>query len=161
MRQSTILTTLTTAALCLTSTTALSQTSAQYNRKFWNGAGVGRLNLDQASLDKWLCKYDMVLVERIQGKPKTSSGLYVPEQELPRLHLARVLSMGPGREEENGMITAMPNFKVGDVVVLKDPWGIGPKDEETSDGRKLSYAMAKNIAAVLDGSLIPEAVDEE
>ena len=59
-----------------------------------------------------------------------------------------VLSMGPGREEENGKIAPMPHIKVGDYVIAKNPWGIGPKDEETADGKKLSFMRAQDIAAV-------------
>ena len=129
-------------------------------KKDWKGgAGVGRLVLDD-KVDSWKCKYDMVLVERIQGKAKKESGLFVPDDELPKLHLCKVLSMGPGREEENGMIAPMPDISVGDVVIAKNPWGIGPKDEETADGRKLSFMRAQDIAAVVSGGLV-EQQDEE
>ena len=67
-----------------------------------------------------------------------------------------VISMGPGREEENGRIAPMPNIKPGDVVIAKNPWGIGPKDEETPDGRKLSFMRSQDIAAVVEGKLLEE-----
>lgn len=153
---------ITTAALLLISSfsdnvSAMSQTAAEYNRKYYGGAGVGRLNLDQgAKLEKWECKYDILLVERIQGKPKTDTGLFVPEEELPKFHIAKVLSMGSGREEENGLVAPMPHCKVNDLVICKNPWGIGPKDEETPDGKKLSYIKGVDIAAVITGELLPE-----
>ena len=53
-------------------------------RKYYGGAGVGRFTLDDGD---WECLYDMFLVERIQGKPKTQSGLFVPQDDLPTLHL--------------------------------------------------------------------------
>ena len=56
-------------------------------KKFYGGAGVGRFTLDDG--ESWLCAYDMVLVERIQGKPKTEAGLFVPEEDMPKLHLCR------------------------------------------------------------------------
>ena len=59
---------------------------------FKGGAGVGRLVLDgdgTPSLEQWNCKYDMVLVERIQGRPPADSGLFVPRENLPKLHLCR------------------------------------------------------------------------
>jgi co-chaperonin GroES (HSP10) len=65
-----------------------------------------------------------------------------------------VISIGPGREEENGRIADMPDMKVGDVVVAKNPWGIGPKDEETDSGKKLSFMRSQDIAAVLDGKFL-------
>mmetsp|Transcript_18341 Transcript_18341/g.25870 ORF Transcript_18341/g.25870 Transcript_18341/m.25870 type:complete len:161 (-) Transcript_18341:193-675(-) len=123
------------------------------------GAGVGRLVLDDKMIKEGAvqCHYDMVLVERIQGKPKTESGLFVPDEDQPRLHLCKVLSMGSGREEENGIVAPMPEgMKVGDIVIAKNPWGIGPKDEETPDGKKLSFMRSQDIAAIIEGGLLPE-----
>jgi len=57
------------------------------SKKYYGGAGVGRFSLDDGT--EWKCAYDMVLVERIQGKPKTESGLFVPQEDLPKLHLCR------------------------------------------------------------------------
>jgi hypothetical protein len=56
-------------------------------KKYYGGAGVGRFTLDDG--ESWQCAYDMVLVERIQGKPKTQGGLFVPEEDMPKLHLCR------------------------------------------------------------------------
>mmetsp|Transcript_25248 Transcript_25248/g.45712 ORF Transcript_25248/g.45712 Transcript_25248/m.45712 type:complete len:174 (-) Transcript_25248:257-778(-) len=122
---------------------------------FRGGAGVGRMILDD-DYASWECKYDMVLVERIQGKAKKESGLFVPDDNLPKLHLCKVISIGPGREEENGLISPMPDIQPGDVVVAKNPWGIGPKDEETTDGKKLSFMRGQDIAAKIDGKLLAE-----
>lgn len=132
--------------------------SARPPKKYYGGAGVGRLVLDQKAgkENTWSCHYDMVLVERIQGRPPTESGLFVPQEDLPKLHLCKVLSLGTGREEENGRIAPMPDIKVGDVVVAKNPWGIGPKDEETVDGKKLSFMRSQDIAAVVTGGLVAE-----
>lgn len=117
---------------------------------------MGRFVLDSEADSGWQTLYDMVLVERIQGKPKTETGLFVPDETLPKLHLCRVLSVGSGREEENGLIAPMPDIQIGDVVVAKNPWGIGPKDEETANGKKLSYMRAQDIAAKITGGLVPE-----
>jgi len=153
------------AALMATSSDALSSMadpssarSINPKKDFKGGAGVGRLVFDNdgSKVEDWECKYDMVLVERIQGRPKTDSGLFVPRENLPKLHLCRVISMGPGREEENGRIAPMPNIKRGDVVIAKNPWGIGPKDEETTDGKKLSFMRSQDIAAVVEGTLLEE-----
>lgn len=99
MKQSSPLAAVTTIlALAASGVTSLSTPMADpsaarsMNRQvdFKGGAGVGRLVLaDGTSLDKWECKYDMVLVERIQGRPKTESGLFVPRENLPKLHLCR------------------------------------------------------------------------
>jgi hypothetical protein len=69
-----------TLAALLTSTTALSSpsSSGQAPQKFYGGFGVGRLTMDDSSTQSVVCHYDMVLCERIQGRPKTTSGLFVP-----------------------------------------------------------------------------------
>ena len=59
------------------------------------------------------------------------------------------------------MIAPMPDIKVGDIVIAKNPWGIGPKDEETASGKKLSFMRAQDIAAVVTGGLLPEEGVEE
>ena len=75
---------------CASPTNALAGAPGQSapTKKFFGGAGVGRFTLDGNS-EKWKCAYDMILVERIQGKPKTASGLFVPEEDLPKLHLCK------------------------------------------------------------------------
>lgn len=145
-------------ALTGTQVSALSSSSSGGKHKYYGGAGIGRLVIDEkaGAADAWKCHYDMVLCERIQGKPKTESGLFVPQADLPLLHLCRVLAVGPGREEENGRIASGPEIRVGDVVIAKNPWGIGPKDEETVDGKKLSFMRSQDIAAVVSGGLVPE-----
>ncbi|KAL7576047.1 hypothetical protein ACA910_000833 [Epithemia clementina (nom. ined.)] len=131
-------------------------------KRYGGGAGIGRLVIDDGNKATTVqCHYDMVLCERIQKrnqrkKDAEASGLYIPDEDLPRLHLCRVISVGPGREEENGRITPMPDIKIGDIVIAKNPWGIGPKDEETTSGLKLSYMRSADIAAVIKGGLVAE-----
>jgi co-chaperonin GroES (HSP10) len=126
--------------------------------KYYGGAGVGKLVFDEraAKSESIQCHYDMVLTERIQGRPKTDSGLFVPQQDLPLLHLCRVIAVGPGKEEENGLVVPITDIKVNDIIIAKNPWGIGPRDEETADGKKLSYMRYQDVAAVVTGGLVPE-----
>jgi co-chaperonin GroES (HSP10) len=135
----------------------------QYN----GGAGVGRFVLDDLAGKEgtWKCHYDMVLVERLQKRKapqEVEDGvLYVPDDDLPRLHLCKILSIGPGREEENGMIAPDLNgLQPGDIVIAKNPWGIGPKDEELADGTKLSFMRSQDIAAKITGGLSTSAAPQ-
>jgi co-chaperonin GroES (HSP10) len=132
--------------------TAWALASSRFKTEMKGGAGVGRLIVND-NVDQWECHYDMLLVERIQGRPKLDSGLFLPNEDLPRLHLCRVIAMGPGREEENGLVAPMPAVKIGDIVVAKNPWGIGPKDEETTDGRKYSFMRSQDLTAVISGGV--------
>lgn len=68
-----------------TSVLALSSTRP---KKYYGGAGVGRLVIEDKT-EQWKCHYDMVLVERIQGRPPTESGLFIPQEDLPKLHLCK------------------------------------------------------------------------
>jgi co-chaperonin GroES (HSP10) len=144
----------------VTSVSSLSTPSGSKAKKYYGGAGVGRLVLDEkaGAENAWRTHYDMVVCERLQVRvEERDSGLFVPQQDLPRLHLCRVLSVGPGREEENGRVTPIPdNLVPGAIVIAKNPWGIGPKDEETTDGKKLSYMRAQDICAVVAGGIVDE-----
>jgi co-chaperonin GroES (HSP10) len=129
--------------------------------RYGGGAGVGRLNLDETKPLQYQTHYDMVLVERLQKRKApqdvADGSLYVPDADLPRLHLCKVISIGPGREEENGIVAPnLDGIQPGDLILAKDPWGIGPKDEELADGTKLSYMKSSNIAAKVTGNLIPD-----
>jgi len=44
-------------------------------------------------------------------------------------------------------------LKAGDLVIAKNPWGIGPKDEELADGTKLSFMREIDIAGKVTGEL--------
>ena len=112
------------------------------HERLQGGKGIGRLELDEAAISA-KCQYDMVLVERLQPPVETDTGLYKGAEEQPKLHVARVLSVGAGREEENGVLAAMPDVGVGDTVVVKNPWGIGPKDEEVREGGLAARATRK------------------
>lgn len=144
---------------CLTA--SVSGFAAPPKPTYGGGGGVGRFVLEEEEALKWQTHYDMVLVERLQKRKAPQdvgeSDLYVPDEDLPRLHLCRVISVGPGTEEENGSIAPDVNgIRPGDLILAKDPWGIGPKDEELADGTKLSYMRSINIAAKVTGDLIAE-----
>ncbi|CAJ1936949.1 unnamed protein product [Cylindrotheca closterium] len=149
------------AVLLIVSLSLTALAFPQPKPSYGGGAGVGRLILDDEKAKQYACCYDMVLVERLQKRKApqdTEDGrLYVPDEDLPRLHLCKVLSVGPGREEENGSVAPnLDNLKPGDLVIAKQPWGIGPKDEELSDGTKLSYMRGLDVAAVIPGGSVAE-----
>jgi co-chaperonin GroES (HSP10) len=135
---------------------------------FQGGAGVGRLILEDNTQFDYDCHYDMVLVERLpdtrtakttaattSATAPPTAGLYIPPADLPKLHLARVLSVGPGKEEEDGrLVPTSLHLQPGVLVVAKNPWGIGPKDEETLQGQKWSFMRSQDVAAVVIGELI-------
>ncbi|CAN0441877.1 unnamed protein product, partial [Discosporangium mesarthrocarpum] len=88
--------------------------------------------------------YDMVYVERLPEEQQMSSGLFLPTKENPRMHVCKVVSLGHGREGESGHITPNASLKPGDLVYVKDPFGIGPRDDEFS-GKKFSFVRYSSI----------------
>lgn len=161
--RSVIMVVFSTLLLLLSLLPSLSGAFPQPRPTYGGGAGVGRLILDELAGKEgtWICHYDMVLVERLQKNRSPQDvkdgALFVPDVDLPRLHLCRVLSIGPGREEESGLIAPnLDNIQPGDIIIAKNPWGIGPKDEELPDGTKLSFMRSQDIAAKVTGKLVVE-----
>lgn len=75
--------------------------------------------------------YDMILVERFSAAEKTDFGLFLPKIEgKDQKHVGKVLSVPTsyGLESEQGRVQPIEEispYKVGDVVYIQDPWGIG------------------------------------
>ncbi|CAM9384785.1 unnamed protein product [Chrysoparadoxa australica] len=124
-----------------------------------NGAGCLKmsegLSLPQQA-SKQVALYDMVYVERLPDEAQTSSGLFIPGKEQPRMNICKVVSFGEGREGENGHVVDNMGLNVGDLVYVKDPYGIGPRDEEFGN-RKFSFVRYSSIAAVIPSSGALEA----
>lgn len=75
--------------------------------------------------------YDMILVERFSAAEKTDFGLFLPKVEgKDQKHVGKVLSVPTtyGLESEQGRVQTVEEiapYKVGDMVYIQDPWGIG------------------------------------
>lgn len=98
--------------------------------------------------------YDMILVERFSQPEKTDFGLFLPKVEgKDEKHLGKVISVpaGHGLEGEQGRVAPIAEiapFNVGDVVYIKDAWGIGPKDQEVGQ-RCFSFHKAAHITGII------------
>jgi len=99
--------------------------------------------------------YDMILVERLSAPEQTATGIILPKVEgKDKKQLGKVLSV-PGEyglESEQGRVQPSteiaPGIVPGDVVFLRDAWGIGPKDQEIGE-RKFSFHKAAHITGVV------------
>lgn len=98
--------------------------------------------------------YDMVLVERLTAPEKTQSGLFMPVVEgKDKRQMGKVLSIpiSYGLESEQGRLQEVKEicpFEVGDLVFLRDAWGIGPKDIEVGE-RKFSFHKALHVTGIM------------
>lgn len=64
-------------------------------------------------------------------------------------HTGKILSMPStyGLESEQGRIQSISDimpYRVGDIVLIRDPWGVGPKDFEIGE-RCFSFHKAEHI----------------
>ncbi|AWU74221.1 hypothetical protein CAS74_004194 [Pichia kudriavzevii] len=65
---------------------------------------------------------DRVLVQRIKVPQQTSSGIYIPEQNLPKNNVATVIAVGPGFKTAEGKLIE-PTLNAGDKVLIPQHGG--------------------------------------
>lgn len=58
-----------------------------------------------------------MLVQRLKAASQTASGIYIPEKNVEKLNQAKVLAVGPGFTDNNG-IKIKPNCAEGDTVLI-------------------------------------------
>lgn len=75
---------------------------------------------------------DRVLVRRVKAQSKSTGGVLLPESAQKRLNEAVVVSVGPGRQREDGSFV-QPAVKVGDTVLLPEYGGNMVSLEEDED----------------------------
>ena len=97
--------------------------------------------------------YDSILVERFNAPLQTATGLFLPKVDgKDQKHVAKVLSVPTyGLESEQGRIQGPQEvcpYNVGDVVYVRDPWGIGPKDQQIGE-RCFSFHKSGQITGVI------------
>lgn len=61
--------------------------------------------------------FDRVLVQRLKAATQTSSGIFIPEKNVEKLNQARVLAVGPGFTDPNG-IKIVPSCVEGETVLI-------------------------------------------
>ena len=89
-------------------------------------------------------EWQYLLVERLEPPTQTQGGLFLPSTDQDPLHMVRIVSIGSGLVGESGVLTQIENLKAGDVAMVKQPWGIGPRDERL-EGRKFSFIRSHDV----------------
>lgn len=74
---------------------------------------------------------DRILVQRIKVPQQTSSGIYIPEKNVPKNNLATVIAVGPGFNTQSGELIK-PSVKAGDKVLIP-PHGGSPINIEKEE----------------------------
>jgi chaperonin GroES len=60
---------------------------------------------------------DRLIVERIEGEEKTSSGLFIPDTAKEKPQQGRVLAVGKGKVREDGTVQPL-DLKSGDTILF-------------------------------------------
>lgn len=63
--------------------------------------------------------YERVLLEKVEVKSETSSGILLPESSQDSSSMAKVIAKGEGHLNDDGNLTALP-LEIGDVVIYKE-----------------------------------------
>jgi chaperonin GroES len=61
--------------------------------------------------------HDRVIVKRLDNERKTASGIVIPDNVAEKPDQGEVVSVGPGKRDDNGKLIAM-DLKVGDRVLF-------------------------------------------
>lgn len=88
---------------------------------------------------------DRLLVQPIQEKEMTASGIILPDTAKEKPEQGKVMATGPGKTLENGQVQPM-GVKVGDTVLFKK---YSP-DEIKVDGQELFILKEEDILGVIE-----------
>ena len=87
---------------------------------------------------------DRILVEPLEAEQTTKSGLVIPDTAKEKPQEGKVLSIGPGRVDDNGNRVPL-DVAEGDVVIFSKYGGT----EVRYDGNDLLLLNARDILAVV------------
>ena len=91
-----------------TATSLLSNVFLRDQQKRYAVARMG-VQIEELPLPKEICREegieDIVFVERLPEVQSTGGGLFLPGKTDSPQHVARVISVGPGRNEQSGFVT--------------------------------------------------------
>ena len=87
---------------------------------------------------------DRILVEPLEAEQTTKSGLVIPDTAKEKPQEGKVLSIGPGRVDDNGNRVPL-DVAEGDVVIFSKYGGT----EVKYDGQDLLLLNARDILAVV------------
>jgi chaperonin GroES len=89
--------------------------------------------------------HDRILVKRLEGEAKTKGGIIIPDTAKEKPQEALVISVGPGKVNEDGKVTPL-DVKKGDKVLFGKYSG----SEITLDGEDHLIIREEDVLAVLE-----------
>jgi chaperonin GroES len=88
---------------------------------------------------------DRVIVKQTEAETKTASGIFLPDAAQERPTKGKVVSVGPGRLDDNGKPMEIP-VRVGDTVY----YGKYSGTEVEVDGQKFVILRETDLLGVLE-----------
>jgi len=88
---------------------------------------------------------DRVIVKQTEAEEKTASGIYLPDAAKEKPTKGKVISVGPGKLDEEGK-RMEPNVKAGDVVY----YGKYAGTEVEVNGEKFVILRESDLLGVLE-----------
>ena len=88
---------------------------------------------------------DRVLVEAVEQKEVIKGGIVIPDSAKEKPQEAKVVSVGPGKRDENGKLIPM-DVKVGDFVLTSKYGGT----EIKLDDKEYKILNASDILAIVE-----------
>jgi len=89
--------------------------------------------------------HDRILVKRLESEAKTKGGIIIPDTAKEKPQEALVISVGPGKVNEDGKVTPL-DVKKGDKVLFGKYSG----SEITLDGEDHLIIREEDVLAVLE-----------
>ena len=89
---------------------------------------------------------DRIVVKTLEAEQTTASGLVIPDTAKEKPHEGEVISVGPGRFNEDGDERIPLDISVGDVVVFSKYGGT----EVKYDGEEYLILSARDVLAVIE-----------
>ena len=88
---------------------------------------------------------DNVLIKRVEATEKTSGGLYIPSSASDKPQEAKVIAVGPGRENSDGELVPM-TVKTGNFVLFGEYSG----KKVSLDGEEHLIVRESEILAIVE-----------
>lgn len=89
--------------------------------------------------------HDRVIVKRLEEERKTASGIVIPDAAAEKPDQGQVISVGPGKRDENGKHVAL-DVKTGDRVLFSKYAGQTVK----VDGEELLVMREEDIMGIVE-----------
>ncbi len=89
--------------------------------------------------------HDRVVVKRVEEEKKSSGGIFIPDSAKENTRIGKILAVGPGKVNEQGVVSPM-SVKVGDTVLL----GKNAFVEIKVDGDNVLMMREDDILAVIE-----------